>query len=82
MKPVNLYATGRGDFAAASTLTSAEAVALRNELSPEEILHELSVEAREAVLRSYAIRGYRTPQGHVVVVWGVAKPTIAQTGNA
>jgi hypothetical protein len=82
MNPVNLYATGKGDFAPASSLTPSEAVAVRDELSPEEILHDLTAEAREAVLRSYALRGYRTPQGDVVVVWGVAKPVIARTGNA
>jgi len=78
----NLYATAKGDFAPASSLAAEEAVALRNQLSAEEILEELSDEARAAVLDAYELRAYRTPQGHVVVVWGVSKPTIAQTGNA
>ena len=82
MNPVNLYATARGDFATASSLTVEEALDLRNQLSPDEILYELSAEARAAVLGSYGMRAHQTPQWHVVIVWGVKRPTVAQTGNA
>ena len=82
MNPVNLHATPKGDFTIASSLTVDEALALKNQLSPDEILYELSAEARAAVLASYEMRAHQTPQGHVVLVWGVAEPTIAQTGNA
>ena len=82
MNPLNLFATTQGDFAPASSLTAEEAVAVRNQLSVDEILEDLSDEARMAVLQAYEVRAYRTPQGHVVVVWGVTKPALAQTGNA
>jgi hypothetical protein len=82
MNPVNLYATARGDFAIASSLTVEEALAVRYQLSPDEILYDLSAEARSAVLASYGMRAHQTPQGHVVVIWGVKQPTVAQTGNA
>ena len=82
MNPVNLYATAMGDFATASSLTVEEALALKNQLSPDEIFNDLSADARAAVLASYGMRAHQTPQGHVVVVWGVSKPTVAQTGNA
>ena len=82
MNPVNLYATAKGDFATASSLTVEEALALKNQLSPDEILNDLSADARAAVLADYGMRAHQAPQGHVVVVWGVSKPTIAQTGNA
>jgi len=44
--------------------------------------YELSPNARAGVLASYEMRcAPRTPQGHVVVVWGVTKPYPAQTGT-
>ena len=82
MNLVNLYATAQGDFATASSLTVSEALEVRNQLSPEEILYELSAEARAAVLVSYGMRAHKTPQGHVVVIWGVGQTAVAQTGNA
>ena len=82
MNPLNLYATARGDYATASSLSAEEALSLRNQLSPHEILFELSPEARAAVLASYGMRAHQTPQGHVVLVWGVRRPTVAQKGNA
>ena len=82
MHTVNLYATSQGDFATASSLTVEEALELKNQLTPDEIVYELSHNARAAVLASYGMRAHETPQGHVVVVWGVSKPTVAQTGNA
>ena len=82
MNPVNLYLTAKGDFAPASSLTVEEALELKNQLSPDEILDDLRADARAAVLASYGMRAHQTPQGHVVVIWGVAKPTLAQTGNA
>jgi len=82
MNPVNLYATARGDYAIASSLTVEEALALKNQLLPDEILYDLPVEARSAVLASYGMRAHHAPQGHVIVVWGVNQPTVAQTGNA
>ena len=79
MNAVNLHATAKGDFTLASSLSPDEAVALRNQLSTNEILEELSDEAREAVLEAYDLRAYRTPQGHVVVVVsGISKPTVTQ----
>ena len=78
----NLYATARGDFATASSLSVEEALALESQLSPDEIFFELSAEARAAVLSSEGMRAHETPQGHVVVVWGVKQPTVARTGNA
>jgi len=53
MKAVNLHATAKGDFTLASSLSPEEAIALRNQLSTNEILEELSDEAREAVLEAY-----------------------------
>ena len=82
MTLVNLYATARGDYATASLLTVEEALALRNQLSPHEILYELLPEARAAVLASYGMRAHRTPQGHVIIIWGVNRATVAHTGNA
>jgi len=82
MNSLNLYATARGDYATASSLSADEALAQRNQLSPHEVLYELSPDARAAVLASYGMRAHQTSQGHVILVWGVRRPTVAEKGNA
>ena len=81
MAPTNLHATPGGEYAPASSLTVDEAVALKNQLSPEEILYELSVQARAAVLDAYGMRAHQTPQGDVIVIVRGTRPAAAQAGN-
>ena len=82
MPILNLYATARGDFATASVLTVDEAVAVADELSLGEIVYDLSAEARRAVLEALEMRMHTTPQGDVVIVWGIAEAPAAQKGAA
>lgn len=82
MGPINLYETGSGDFAPASSLTADESVALHRRGVLAAIDYErMSIEARAAVgielRRAVAARRYgRT------IFWGCRVPTRVYHGRA